>query len=184
MAQTSNIDQVVSWLENWVNSYDFTRPSKDQSLGRDIATKVVEGIERRSSDQNQGATTVWPPNAPTYAASKQKRYGWSHPNYRTGQMLSKASLFGRTTIAPQEVTMRYGTDTPPSGSAAPSGYISDHDRYVTDTEKASFPHSGQSRRQVKRPFYELDDEITRQVLDVCRENLDSYIWETNQRNGV
>ncbi len=181
----SNIDEVVRWLEDWVTGVDFTRPGKDQSLGRDIANKVAEQIATRSATESRGATAAWPPNSPGYSAAKQKDYGWSLPNYRTGQMLSHLSLIGRTRIAAHEVTMVYGIDAPPSAGGSPTGLVSAADSRITDTEKAAFAHSGQSRQRIQRPFYELDDLIREAVVvDVVAPWVSAYVVDTNHANGV
>ncbi len=184
MAQNSNIDEVVRWLEDWVAGVDFTRPGKDQSLGRDIANKVAEQIAIRSGTEH-GATSVWQPNAAGYSAAKQKDYGWSLPNYRTGQMLSHLSLIGRTRIAAHEVTMVYGIDAPPSAGGSPTGLVSAADAAITDAEKAAFAHSGQSAKRIKRPFYKLDDLIREAVVvDVVAPWVSAYVVDTNRANGV
>ena len=45
---TSNIDHVTAWLGAFVDSFDFKRVGNDQSLGRDVANKVVDCIQNRS----------------------------------------------------------------------------------------------------------------------------------------
>jgi hypothetical protein len=192
MPETSNIDEVCRWLSEFAESFDFTRPGEDQSLGRDIALTIIRGPEAGGQDGILGRCTdgtgpdgtAWPANSRTYAAAKQERYGWDEPNRRTGQMLSQQSLYGRTTIEPDQVTLRYGTGQPPSGSAAPSGYSSKADRETPDTLKASLAHSGQSRQRIQRPFYEATREDAENVSATAQENLNEYIRETNQARGL
>lgn len=202
MAETSNIREVVAWLEGFVNSFDFTRPGKDQSLGRDIAMTIIRGpdvggqggILGRAAE-NSGPEGYWIDNADSTKAEKRKHYGWEEVNRRTGQMLSQESLYGHTTIEPRLVTLRYGTGRAPDRSAAPSGYISDADRAVTDVQKAEWAHGGGSSakgptRDVRgrfaarvrkatartaRPFYGFTDEDRSNVIGVTQENLDDYI---------
>ena len=64
-------------------------------------------------------------------------------------MLSKQSIAGRVDVSPHEVLINYGTDQPPSRSAAPNGYISDEDRKVTDTQKAVWAHQGSPNRPAR-----------------------------------
>lgn len=190
MAQNSNISDVRRWLDQWVKGIDFTRPGKDQSLGRDIAIviirgrpgKLLGGIQGRASREHRGASpTPWPPNSSKpsrwhpggYKGWKAERYGLAdEPNFRSGQMLSQTSLYGQTTIQPTVVTMRYGTGTPPSRSAAPTGYLSDADRRVTDTAKAQY-------NSPKRPFYEIDSEDAKAVVEECQEFVNRYIIMSN-----
>jgi hypothetical protein len=189
---TPNIDEVCRWLQEFAESFDFTRPGKDQSVGRDLALTIVHGpdvggqggILGRCAAGVGADGTPWPPNAPEVSARKQEDYGWDEPNRRTGQMLSQQSLYGRTRIEPDQVTLVYGTGQPPSGSAAPSGYSSKADRETPDVLKASLAHSGQGRKGIRRPFYEATREDAENVSAVAQENLNEYIRETNQARGL
>ena len=108
-------------------------------------------------------------------------------------MLSQKSLFGRTKIESKEVTMIYGTNQPPDRAAFgdPGAKNLERDRKVTDTQKAYFAHGGGSGRNAKgqftakqkRPFYEVDAEDGKAVSELCQENLNRLITETNQQNG-
>lgn len=181
MAAT-NIDQVVAWLEGFVQSFDFTRPGVDQSLGRDIVNEVCGGILTRSVTERAGADGYWPsvsdtphPPWPSYRAAKRDRYGIDdEPNSRTGQMLSMTSLRGRTTYAPTEIQITYGTGQPPSSSAAPTGYLSAADQAVTDVQKAQWATEGTDTAP-PRPFFQLDDTIEAGVFQVVADNLRQYI---------
>jgi hypothetical protein len=101
-------------------------------------------------------------------------------------MLSRLSLFGRTTIEPKLITMIYGTDTPPTDCAygSPPPDVFARDERVTDTFKAHLAHTGQSRLRIKRPFYELDDTIAAQVLAVTVAALTAYINASNASRGT
>lgn len=173
-----NFDEVVTWLEGFVQSFDFTRPGVDQSLGRDAANAVCLGIATRSLAQRRGATTNWPDlsdNPWKYRTWKREKYGLDNePNSRTGQMLSMTSLRGKTTYSPLEVRVTYGTDQPPASSAAPTGYLSASDEKVTDTQKATWATAGAKNRPA-RPFFELDEAISQGVFDVVEQNLIDYI---------
>jgi hypothetical protein len=74
-------------------------------------------------------------------------------------MLSKESLWGRTKIEPKQVTLTYGTDTPPIRATFgnPDPKLLARDQKVTDTFKAYLAHTGQSHKQIVRPFYQLID---------------------------
>ena len=86
MAQNSNIGQVQAWLRGFVDSVNFMRPGNDQSLGHDVANKVVNQIIERSEKQPTGGVDrEWEMNADKYAKWKEKRYGIADgPNTRTG----------------------------------------------------------------------------------------------------
>ena len=86
MAQNSNIGQVQAWLRGFVDSVNFMRPGNDQSLGHDVANKVVNQIIERSEKQPTGGVDrEWEMNADEYAKWKEKRYGIADgPNTRTG----------------------------------------------------------------------------------------------------
>ena len=159
-AATSNINGVVVNLRGIIAGFDLSRTGRDQSLGRDRANKLVECIHERIDRHVAPDGTPWRPNSDKppppggYRKWKEDKYGLiDEPNIRTGQMTSQKSLYGHTTIEPYLITMVYGTDTPPDRSAAPTGYMSKEDKKTTDTEKAYYAHTGQSRKRIKRSFY-------------------------------
>jgi hypothetical protein len=189
---TSNIGQVTAWLNTWVDGFDFKRPGKDQSLGRDIAMKVVDQIQTRGLSERRGIGEQWPDNEPKYKAWKDANYGVSETNSRTGQMLSQKSLYGRTKIDSKEVTMIYGIDQPPDRAAfgSPPAALFARDQKVTDVQKASFAHASGGRNSKgqftgggKRRFYEVDESDGQAVMELCQENLVGYITDTNRANG-
>jgi len=174
----SNIDQVVADLERWVDGFDFERTGAEGSLGRDIVKAVAEGIAKRGAEQHRGAVDAWADNADNppgkgYASWKQKRYGHREPNVRTGQMLSMPSLTGSgTTIEPEKITMVYGDGTKTARPVVAA------DSAKTDQEKAYHAHTGQGPQGIKRPFYELDDELAGDVRKMIAEALNEYVHET------
>jgi hypothetical protein len=181
--ESSNINEVVAWIEDFVRSFDFTRPGKDQSLGRDVVNVIIRGqivggdsfdtrsILGRAFYQRRGADTRWKENAPDYREWKGKKYGvYDMPNVRTGQMLSEISMRGRTEYGPTEIVMKYGTGDPPSSSASPNQYLSEQDQAITDVDKAYYATNSHDR-----PFYEIDDEIEEAVLEEVAEALAEYI---------
>jgi hypothetical protein len=176
----ANVDQVMRGLEDWLDSFNFLRRGEDQCLGRDVMNEVVEGIQTRSIDNHQGADDVWPKNAEKYRKWKDKRYGTTEPNVRTGEMLSELSLRGRSIIEAELVTMRYGLGVPPTRAAFTDKPLTEADKSITDIEKAYFAHTGQSAKKIRRPFYELDETIAANVRKVIAENLNDFIAEANQ----
>lgn len=192
MADDFNLDAIAGYLDGLVSSFDFTRRGAEGSLGRDLAMTVIRGPDTGETGGIMGRIaegvgpdgTPWPENAPEYAAAKEKAYGWSEPNRRVGQMTSFVSLYGRTTIAPDEVVLRYGTGEPPDSSAAPSGHMSDADRARTDVEKAAYAHAGQSRKGIKRPFYGVGQGDPENVAKVAQDNLNEMIKEHNSGHGT
>jgi hypothetical protein len=114
---TSNIGQVVAWLDGFVDSFDFTRPDNNQSLGRDTTMCIVQGMIERVQGEppGGGGDDQWDENKSDYAKWKEKQYQVvKAPNTHTGQMLDQLSLYGRTTIEPKLITMIYGINKPPN----------------------------------------------------------------------
>jgi hypothetical protein len=189
----STIAEVTAWLQDLADSFDFTRTGNDQSLGRDVMKLAAKRTHDRAFVNRTGFGTAWPPNSETpsrwapegYRAWKEKNYGTPEPNSRTGQMLSQLSMEGRSTIAPKQVTMIYGTDTPPTRATFgnPSPKLLARDQNVTDTFKASLAHTGQSRKRIVRPFYQLIDDNAEAIVALCQENLNGMIREENAKNG-
>ncbi|MHB8359796.1 MAG: hypothetical protein ACYDCP_09925 [Thermoplasmataceae archaeon] len=180
----SNIGAVVEWLRDFVEGFDFTRPGKDQSLGRDLANQQVRQIMIRSSQfldpmeeewaGNSRKSSPWLPGG--YKEWKEATYEWDDaPNYRTGQMLSQLSLFGRTTIEPRLITLRYGIDAPPDRSTSPNGFFDrETDGKVTDLQKAEWAHT-QTPDKPARRFYDFGAGDAEALADVARESLHAYI---------
>jgi hypothetical protein len=54
---------------------------------------------------------------------------------------------------------------------------------VTDAFTAYLAHTGQSKKQIVRPFYQLIDEDGKAIAELCQENLNAYIRDTNAANG-
>jgi hypothetical protein len=189
----SNIAEVQAWLSQWVDSFDMQRQIGPRSLGRDIAHNAVQIIQDRSLQERTGFGTAWPPNSETptrwhpqgYKAWKEENYGTDAPNSRTGQMLSKESLYGRTTIEAKLVTLIYGTNQPPTRAAfgTPTEKQFEQDQKVTDTFKAYLAHTGQSKKNIVRPFYRLNEIDAPEIVEVCREHLVEYITDTNASRG-
>ena len=44
----SNIDAIVADLEAWIDSFNFLRVGKDETLGRDVAMTFVDGVIGRN----------------------------------------------------------------------------------------------------------------------------------------
>ncbi len=195
MAESSNIHEVVGWLRQFVEGFNFTRPGKDQSLGRDILNVVVRGrnldslggILGRCAEHKDPEGNEWAPNSSKpsrwhpkgYAGFKEDEYGIiDEPNRRTGQMLSQLTMTAKSTIGPTEIEIRPGTDQPPSSSAAPTGLLSEEDKKVTDTEKIIFAHT-ETPDKPARKFYGVNEEDRRNVIEVAQENLNDYIREVS-----
>jgi hypothetical protein len=193
MTDNSNIDEVIAFLDGFVDSFNFKRPGIEQSLGRDIQYKVADRIQTRALSDRKGTGEPWKENSTRafpwfpngYKAWKLENYGADEPNSRTGQMLSQKSIRGRSTIEEREITMIYGTGEPPASATfgSPAPELLERDRKVTDVQKAYFAHTGQTKQLIKRPFYEVDESDGVAVSQLCQENLNDLIRETNALNG-
>ncbi|WP_165072127.1 hypothetical protein [Paludisphaera rhizosphaerae] len=173
--------EVHDWIEKFVHGFDFTRPGLDRSLGRDIAHEVAGQIAARSSILQDPDGQDWDENEPMYRKRKQRSYGWDHaPNYRTGQMLSHASLFGDPIVEARTIVMVYGTGDPPGGIWSPhdnrSASEKRQDEAVTDREKAAWATEGDAQNnRPARPFYAVDDSIRAAVIEICADALREYL---------
>lgn len=171
-----NIEQVCAWLEEFLLSFNFSLPGKDRNLGRDLAHVFAASISERSASESRGAdgSEKWPANKRRYAKMKADHYGWPEekPNYRTGQMLSHASLFGRTKVKDQLVELIYGRQEPPEECYSPfdlrTEAMKKADESITDVEKAEYAST-------ERPFFEVDDDVEADVIEAADEALDEYI---------
>jgi phage gpG-like protein len=129
------------------------------------------------------------PNSDTLSHSAPQGYRlWkdehcrvSEPKRRTGQLLSNNNLYGRTKIDSREVTHIYGTHAP--DAAMFGGTVTDADKKVADVQNAYFAHTRQSKKKIVRPFYQLLGEDGQNIAEMCQENLNDLIRETNGKSG-
>ena len=162
---SDNLSEILALLDAVVETFDFTLPGKDQSLGRDLAVTVASEIAQRSSAALGPDGVEWAPNAPKYARWKAAWYRISDfaPNDRTGQMLSFQSLLGRPRVTKDAVEMWYGTGEAPTRTRT-GALLKKTDLAVTDEEKAMYCSP-------KRPFYALDEQIGDACLRVTADAL-------------
>lgn len=176
MAANSDVQEIVSRyfhdLNALVDTFNFTRPGRERSLGLDAVHIVAEGIVDRSA-KNQGSASgnPWPPNRADYTAAKLAKYSVSLIGFRTGQMISIPSLLGQVDIRPREIEIRYGTGRPPTRSM--TGHIEPADMKVTDTQKAEW------FTNKKGDFYEVDEKIADKVREHFVAELERFIDELN-----
>lgn len=162
-------------LEALIATFNFERQGHGESLGKDAAGIVAEGIKDRSVADQGGPDGTWPANDPKYTARKKKKYNVELVGFRTGQMISMPSLLGRVDVTPHLVEINYGTGQPPAGSMS-SGYISTQDTSISDVEKAWF------FTRLKGSFFVLDTQIADKVRECFADELDKFIRELNARS--
>lgn len=170
----SNLDDVMGQLNRFLESFDFTRPGIESSMGKDAAHAVAEAIAQAAADQKTTDGEPFPDNEPKYADWKDRKYGVGNPAYgrRTGQMLSLQSLLGNVDVAPDEVTLTYGTGEAPERSVA-SNYIGEGDKKVTDKQKADYNNERMNN------FYKIGEAGRAAVVEVMREALNRAVAEEN-----
>jgi hypothetical protein len=96
-------------------------------------------------------------------------------------MLGHLSLLGRTEIVRHEFILRYGIDSPLSGSVSPTGYIDDkNDKMVTALQKAEWAHQPNERTgKPPRLFYGWGEGDPHKMAEVAQPANNEYINETN-----
>lgn len=174
MTASDAFAEYINKLKALIETYDFTRPGRDQSLGRDAANKVAELILDRSVRDQGGPDGTWPANKDTYTRRKERLYHVNLIGFRTGQMISLPSLLGHVDIGRHNVTLTYGTGTAPSSSMS-SPYISESDKQISDTKKAEYFTARKGR------FYALDETISDALRELFAEDLDKFIKQCNAR---
>ena len=168
-----NSDEIFAAVKAVVDSYDFTTPGEGgQTLGRNLATTAADGIAQRSAEGLDPERKAWRANELHYALYKAERYSVHRPGELGGQMLSRTSLLGRTTLAPDAVEMRYGTGEPPRAKSARSGVaMRPGELKATDVEKGGYFTEG------GRDFYLLDDPIIDELFETASDALAAHIEE-------
>lgn len=155
MPLDSNIDELGGRLADIIRTTGFEMElTEGKTLGEFCVDVIVGAIQVRA-DYQQGADGRWPDNDPVYLDRKEREFGETRVNFRTNQMLSDASLRGKTTITNHVVTMEYGTGKP--ADTSPTGYLSDDDRSKTDVEKAYWAN------QQDRRFYDIGEDVAQKI---------------------
>ncbi|WP_165251178.1 hypothetical protein [Paludisphaera soli] len=173
MAGDSNVDSLAARIKALIDSFDFTRPGIEQSMGEDAAHAVAEDIASSAAElQEEPTGGGFPSNEPGYARRKAEKYGVGDPAYgfRTGQTFSLESLLGDVRVGSDEVEMQYGTGRPPERSGA-SGYISEADKAVTDREKMGFLTAGANPIHP----YEIGPYAREAVREIMAEGLRKHL---------
>lgn len=171
-------DQIISEyfqkLAGLVATFNFTRHGHGESMGKDAAGIVAEGILDRSVAEQRGADDFFPDNDSQYTDRKRAKYNVDLIGFRTGQMISLPSLLGKIDVTPDAVLMTYGTNEPPTRSMSTS-YISTSDQAVTDTQKAEYFTERKGR------WYAIDEPIADAVRVYFADQLGGFIRELNAR---
>jgi hypothetical protein len=168
-AVKSNADQVAGWIDRTIDGFSFELPGTDQSLGRDIAGIVAEGmIERAVPGARAPDGGTWAANEARYAAMKRKRFGADQPGILSGQMLSLASMMGRVSVTADRVEMTYGTGETPTRSTSGAA-LTASEKSATDRQKAEWFTAG------GRAFYGLDGKIAAKVIAHAGERFAEYL---------
>jgi hypothetical protein len=153
MAYDSNLDAVAEAIRKKIADFGFNSSSSrgGGTVGDRAAKTVAQGIHDRSI-RFEGPDGRWPDNAD----STVERKGFNAPNFETGGMLSEEQIAGEVTVTPNECAIRYGKDE-------------------ENREKAGYAHGGQGRGKVVRRFFALDEQISRAVVEVVREELGDHL---------
>lgn len=145
---SSNFPEIQKVLDQIGDTLDFTRPGRQQSLGRDCLATVVVAIEDRCRAEEAPGGADWGPNKDWALHNPQKQGKPVGVLGDTDNMLSPANLAGEQTITREDAGAVYGIDE-------------------ASKQKAQWFTEG-NEHQVARPFYELDaktDEALDQFLD-------------------
>lgn len=167
-----NVVEVGRWLGQIIDSFDFTLPGKDVSLGKDLANAAAQSmIDRAIVNEQAPDGSPWAPNSPSYRDYKRKKYNVVNVGVFTGQMLSLRSMVGEVTIGPDSVEMKYGTGTPATRFSGGEPYNVKNP--PTDREKAEDFTLG--RHGPPREFYGLDQINAEEIYEVAYEALIDYL---------
>ena len=155
-------------VEALVETFDFSLPGRDQSLGRDVAVRIAAQIAERCAKGVDPEGKPWKPNAPGYASYKRVRYNVYQPGELGGQMTSLESLVGQPEISRDEITMKYGTGERPARASRSGTQLRESETTATDREKAQYFHDS------GREFYGLTDEDAGSVTEMLVEALGKH----------
>lgn len=188
-----NVDEVEQALLELIDGFGFDASVEGKAVALDVADAFALGVNAMVGDQKILGGQPMPPLDWFYSEEKAKDYGFDIAGYRTGQMLSMVSLIGKLDISRDLLVISYGTGMPPTRGSGPTGYISEEDKEVTDTEKAGWFQEGfvgtvsyttRSGKSVSyevnrppRPFYGVEPETEAMIVEVIQDNLHKYITQ-------
>ena len=165
-------DRVGELVMEVIDTFDFTLPGRDQSLGRDLCIQAASDMEVRGNDGKDVAGNAFKPNEEEYAAYKDEKYGVDRPGELGGQMLSLLSLLGNPVIEKDKILMTYGLGVPPSKNTSRTGVLMlDQELTATDVEKAEY--------MVERGnlFYGFDPAMEEALVRIVEERLEQHITD-------
>jgi hypothetical protein len=180
---SSNIDEVVQGIRDTVKSIDFRSSVGQGMMAEAIREKIVTMIAKRSINfQMDGEGAIWYANEKKYAQWKLDHYGSNRVGVMSGQMLSILSLKGTMNVQHGKMTLYYGIGKPSDRHSSVSNpkkiskKSSKPQPEPTDIEKGSwFTEGDEGRNRMPRGFFELDDAIMEEVVDIAEEYLDRIL---------
>ena len=169
-------DSLADLIEAAVDTFDFTLPGQaGGTLGKDLAKTAALLIGDRTRLGKQADGGSFRPNVPKYAKYKHDRYSVDRPGELGGQMTSQVSVLGKPEVTAASVMMIYGWNVPPTRTTSTTGVsLKPSELKATDREKADWFTEG------GRPFYELDDEISEILINLCAEAFGLHLAEAFQ----
>jgi hypothetical protein len=158
------VDQLCDQIEELVETFGFESAGVEgKSLADDAVHAVAESISEDCREGKAPDGSEWAPNKEPYRSWKAKKYGVHDPGYLTGQTLSIESLVGEVEVTNDRVTMTHGV-----GAVDEDG--------VTDREKGIWLTEGDEKQgREPRPFYALNDDRSKAVVDVLSEGLGRHL---------
>lgn len=171
---TSNADAISALIQEVIDSFDFTLPGEEESLGLDLVSIAVEEMTEQAVTRGLNPDgTPLKPNQAKYAKRKKARYDSDQPGILGGQMLSNESMTGIPVISASRILMLYGTGENPPENARNGTPLTKGERSATDFQKAGYYAKGQ------RFFYAFDDagNAERAIVARAGEAFDMYLRE-------
>jgi hypothetical protein len=150
----SNFASVKDAVMALTHLLDLDRGPSGQSLGSRALDAAAAGIYERSHQQKDPRGNAWPDNAESYKRQARKR--GKPVGILTGEMLSDSEIRGTRAIAAGSASMEYGT----------TGEMK---------QRAEKFQEGSSGKQPPRPFFDLDEDIIRDIDALYDEAIDRGI---------
>jgi hypothetical protein len=168
----SNFDAVMNALDRLVDvDFNDTKSYVGKKLATDVLDSMAAGMQKRLIDrQVDPDDSPLPDNAPSYRAQPKK--GNKIIGFLTGEMLSDQQFKGSRAFEKTSAIQTFGNND----------FCRRKGQWFTRGSKPNPPydleHSG-AKNQPPRPFYDLDDEIRDNGIQIVNEAFDRMIASFN-----
>lgn len=165
----SNFPEIERVIQAIADSFNFERPGREQSLGRDALGVVTTSIQDRCRNETDPEGNRWAPNKEWAQKDPRKRGKPVGILGDSDNMLAPLQIQGEQDVTSTQAEVTYGTDEWNRRKA----------QWFTNGSRASDDGTERSGadNQEARPFYEIGEAEERALDEFFDAELDRYLRE-------